>query len=441
MTCEARDCQLQLTNESFSGDDPDEAEARPRKPLRTMVFLKVGEGGEDLRPNSWSLPAEAPRPSKLEPPAPMRDRPLKAHGSGKTTSGKDSRKKFVFNGLTIDVDAANKQLTSGKAGAAKDHAESVATQQFDHSESNSLGFVKQFYQEQIDKLSAKNELLLRENERLKLELRNAQSEAAEAASLRDRVAELERRVLFDCKERSHSSQDRQGLYHSQSSVLQNKEEHSADPKTAVDRCPHRDKSKSPSNSSQDRKNFNTPEPFVPHFRKATSGNVSIEAKENKDTSYLRDFITKLKQTGESFKGASGHKKTSSLTGVLHKRKDLAGYYLGQTKTSNRPAPKAAGLSYHAKGHYSLQMKFDQRLQTAHPAEREAPERQALEDSKEIPLSAVDFRKDRGAGEHVGTPAILVRSGKSYQEYTQSTVKKPADLSLYRQMHCGSGHPI
>ena len=446
-------CSMNLSNESWSGRSRQTYEKPYQTGGRVIMFVRTGEGGEELKTGCESL-TEKNQPIRVhgEVSQPVKDKVLKApHGSGKTTSGNDNRKKFVFNGLTIDVEAANKQLGSGKIEVPRENNESITTHGYENSESNSLGFVKQFYQEQIDRLSSKNEQLLRENERLKIELKTAQIEAEEAESLRNRVVELERRVLKDFGNPSSSSPEKCGLYHSQSSVIQNIEDLSRETNSKKMRNNFNDKSKSPSNTSHEKYFHFTPDQYNSQLRKITSGNVSIEAKEqkDKDSSYLRDFITKLKQTGDLCKSASGHKKTSSLTGAMNKRKDVAGYYLGQAKITARTAQRNLGISS-LHNNYSLQIKqepktliYTSQFRDTNNLKNEIPPEQSRMngDTRELPIEVVDFRKDRNPSETQIHTISLQKSGKSYQDYTQSILKKHSDKYSYKQTQLGPVKPI
>lgn len=106
------------------------------------------------------------------------------------------KNKFSFGELTIDVEEANKQMLTGKAPLQITRIVSppppVAVQQVENKET--IEFIRAFYQEQIDKLILKNESLLRENERLKVELSQTNHHAAECKLLRIQLSEFQKRL-------------------------------------------------------------------------------------------------------------------------------------------------------------------------------------------------------------------------------------------------------
>lgn len=157
------------------------------------------------------------KPMKLESPnavkrTPTNKYPVKAFAGkeGKISDIDEStwkkppiskNNKFVFSGLTIDVEEANKQLATGiqplhmNRGGSPHQTIGVAILQKQKEEGKeSIELLRNFYQEQIDRLSVKNEVLLRENERLKIELQLSSHHAVTVEMLKTQVAELQAKL-------------------------------------------------------------------------------------------------------------------------------------------------------------------------------------------------------------------------------------------------------
>ena len=103
---------------------------------------------------------------------------------GKQPTIKGGSGKFMFPGLVIDVEEANRQqvhLPDPPKFSRKDGPPPAPSHQAD---ANAIDIMKQFYQDQVDRLNERNEQLLRENERLRLELKHSKQECVGNASLR-----------------------------------------------------------------------------------------------------------------------------------------------------------------------------------------------------------------------------------------------------------------
>jgi hypothetical protein len=177
----------------------------------------------ELKPGQESGSPEPPKPgivdrgAKVESPKALKRTPTnklpikvfagkdaKARDKDEPTSKKPTftkQGKFVFSGLTIDVEEANKQLMNGtqplhlsRGGSPQQKVEKLVVQKPSDEGKETIDFLRNFYQEQIDKLSQKNESLLRENERLRLELQQAAHQAAECGPLKARVLELQSKL-------------------------------------------------------------------------------------------------------------------------------------------------------------------------------------------------------------------------------------------------------
>ena len=99
-----------------------------------------------------------------------------------------------------------------------------------------------------------------------------------------------------------------------------------------------------------------------------SENASVDAKDqsDKDSSYLRDFLTKLKNSSElkASKQGSNHKKTASMISTqtsMSKRRELACYYLSQAKNKRSPQPHKPPTQASSKVSSSIQTRLEARL--------------------------------------------------------------------------------
>jgi hypothetical protein len=321
--------------------------------------------------------------------------------------------KFSFPKLTIDVDEANKQLLSSKQPPrlsrivdCEARVTSAAEPKSDNK--NTVEFVRTFYQEHIDKLASRNEELLRENERLRIELAKSAEISAEAEVLRQQVVELQkiaglsRQVSGDSPVpagfgelrsnlRSRGAAGGQHLNIRTSELMGNCSEAtfkdsmpgSVKPTSQSKRAYNRDagahlgslsgnrkiertpagnsfeeKSLSYSRTSQDlkehqnsRKITDCMEEYQYDMRRVTSQNASFDTHEvhERDPNYLKDFISKLKQASEgitkNLKLGNSHKKTASLVSAQGKRRDLTGYYVTQKKVKEGdPSRKSRGTA-------------------------------------------------------------------------------------------------
>lgn len=319
------------------------------------------------------------------------------------------KQKFAFPDLTIDVEEANKQLTVGRqplqlSRVVSQQAITSASKTPKQDSKETVEFVRAFYQEQTDKLSLKNEELLRENERLRIELTKANREASEAANLKQELADLKKKIeLFghiprdspiiggygELKSNIKSKANHDSIkldirtseLHCQSSYATIKDSLPGSAKLISQRrgakeqgfsehlgyvtgnreferplledCSE-DKSLTYSRTSQEQHEFKNSskmadymEEYQYDMRRVTSQNASFDTREiqDKDANYLKDFISKLKMASEgiskNLKMGNSHKKTASLVTAQGKRRDLTGYYVTQKKTKDGQSAKVS----------------------------------------------------------------------------------------------------
>jgi len=321
-----------------------------------------------------------------------------------------------------------------------------------------IELIKQFYQEQVDRLEQKNEELLRENERLKIELEIARRCAEEGNAVKSQFAELVRKheLLLSVGEplfvEARPCRD----------IRREKEWDKLE----------RDNSKCNSQISQDvhkdscreRKNDDSGliDEYMYNNRKIPSENISSDTREiqqDKDSSHLRDFITKLKQASEGLNKATKgntHKKTNSLSSMQNKRRDLTGYYVVSNKTKGskesafNTAKQPKGYTIEEQLHFPLPTsKLDQRCSSGVALNKssigeyeqnidKASKRSSLmsaglpeavlqatpnQATQEVPLELADFRKTHKIIERKSGPLQgLLKQGRSVQDYGQTKLR-------------------
>lgn len=171
----------------------------------------------ESQPQELTQPLVGDKPMKPESPKQLKRTPTNKHPV-KVFAGKDSimvepgeihwkkppiskNSRFTFGGLTIDVEEANKQVAGGsqplqisKRELSNQGTRHPIVQRLPEENKDTISFLQKFYQDQIDRLSSKNENLLRENERLKIELQQANQQALEVNALRIQISELQERL-------------------------------------------------------------------------------------------------------------------------------------------------------------------------------------------------------------------------------------------------------
>ena len=333
--------------------------------------------------------------------------------------------------------------------------------------------IKQFFQDQVNRLGQKNEELVRENERLKIELESARKVGEEKDVVKTLYADLvSKHELLLSVGRPLMLDARQG------------EKHWVD----------RDVSNCNSNTSQECQRCDNPrdygnndselmDEYLYNERKIPTENISVDTKEGcereKDSSHLRDFITKLKKASEGLdKTAKGvnHKKTSSLSSMQNKqqRKDILGYYVGNQLTKGTRevfvnTAMQAQVSPADLLNMPLFSKLDQRCSSraeqtyqSRIVDIEVPvksknvsKRTSMKSAAathEDPLQShpialpielradmVDFRKSQRQTEKQigGVLQGLLKPGKSVQDYAQSELKEPKKIGEWSSRAKGS----
>ena len=217
-----------------------------------------------------------------------------------------------------------KQLSSRPASKPVSTSQTLGQTQV--AEASSVEIMKHFYQEQIDRLNNKNEQVLRENERLRVELLQFRHISAQNRRLRQHVAEVELKNE-ELLEQLRLEGKFSGVYLSRPDSQEFKHATSSptDSKLLIERRRGLSRSKSHSSRGKEEVYYSSPrvdftDDYARLSRKIVSENVSIDDRDHfdKEPTYLREFLGKLKSAAYGKLGSTmnkqqnSHKKTNSL---------------------------------------------------------------------------------------------------------------------------------